>query len=244
MKNRQFTFGILFLTLFICSCKQKPNTQVSSTKDTILKSFFNIVDTLPYYDTTNLDYKFLKAYKENDTLNLKSITEYMQARSVKPWMNRYLKPMAVNKEFDTLKADEAYRFVYESSFCPYFTVASIIQRGKKITVKAIVYENASALNPNPCTIAQQNEISIDSISWVKFQDAILNADFWGLKEDNGYHGCDGNSLDVLGYQKSTEYEGGAKRSYVTRWVKIDRLVEPFMMLLRFCHINKGCLRPS
>jgi hypothetical protein len=168
----------------------------------------------------------------------------MQRRSVKPWMNRYLKPCAINKEFDTLKADEAYRFVYESSFCQYFTVATIIQRGKKITVNAIVYKNASVTDSIPCTIAQQNEITLDSSSWDKFQNAIMYADFWGLKEDNGNHGVDGSSLDVLGYQKSFEY-GAEKRSYVTRWSgSLDGLLVPFMMLLRFCKINKGCIRPA
>jgi hypothetical protein len=237
--------SFIFFEVFIYSCNRnsKPNTS-NATKDSVLSGFFKMVDTLPYYDTNNIDFKFLKAYKNNDTLGLTSIINYIQVRNVKPWMNSYLKPCAKNQEFDTLKADEAYRFVYESSFCPYFTVVTIIQTGDKIKATAIVYENASLMDSIPCTIAQQNEVMLDSISWEKFQDNILATDFWGLKEDNDYHGVDGSSLDVLGYQKS--YRGlGERRSYVTRWSRsMDRLLEPFMMLLRLCKITKGCIRPA
>jgi len=237
--------GFILFALILYSCNRNPNPAISKVKkDTILNSFFSMVDTLPYYDTNNIDFKFLKAYKENDTLGLKSIIDYVQVRSVKPWMNRFLKPCAKNQEFDTLKADEAYRFVYESSFCQYFTVATIIKTGKNIKVNAFVYENASLMDSTPCTIAQQNEITLDSASWEKFQGAILDTDFWGLKEDNGYHGVDGSSLDVLGYQKSLRGMG-ERRSYVTRWSRsMDNLLEPFIMLLRICKITKGCIKPA
>jgi hypothetical protein len=231
--------------VIVYSCNRNPNQTIPKiTKDTVLSSFFSMVDTMPYYDTNNIDFKFLKAYRDNDTLGLTSIIDYVKVRSVKPWMNSYLKPCAKNQEFDTLKADEAYRFVYESSFCKYFTVATIIQKGNNIKASAVVYENASLRDSTPCTIAQQNEVILDSISWEKFQDVIVATDFWGLKEDNDYHGVDGSSLDVLGYQKS--FRGlGERRSYVTRWSRsMDRLLEPFMMLLRFCKITKGCIRPA
>jgi hypothetical protein len=160
-----------------------------------------MIDTLPYYDTNNVDYQLLKAYNQNDTTGLMSITNHIQHTNVKPWMNSYLKPCAKSSEFDTLKADEAYKFVYESAFCDYFTTATIIKRANKITAISVVYKNASLMDSIPCTIAQQNEVSIDSVSWEKLKDAIIVSDFWGLKEDNGYHSVDGHSLDVLGYQK-------------------------------------------
>lgn len=206
-----------------------------------------MVDTLPYYDTTNLNYKILKAFKQNDTSNLEQIVSYINRTSTTPWMHAYLKPCAINVEFDTLTADEAYKFSYESSFCQYYTVATITQRGNKIKANATVYKNASAMDSTPCTIAQQYETEIDSASWVKFQEAIFAADFWGLKEDNEYHGVDGSSLDVQGYQKIFRWNQriGSKRSYVSRWSgSYDNLLGPFMMLLRFCKISEGCIRPG
>lgn len=206
-----------------------------------------MVDTLPYYDTTNLNFKLLKAYKQNDTSNLKEIADYIHRTSTTPWMHDYLKPCAINVEFDTLTADEAYKFSYESSFCEYYTIASITQRGNRIKAIATVYKNASKIDSIPCTIVQQYETNIDSASWVKFQEAIFAVDFWGLKEDNEYHGVDGSSLDVQGYQKN--FKGSrnieSKRCYVSRWSRsMDNLLGPFLMLLQFCKISKGCMRSA
>jgi hypothetical protein len=206
-----------------------------------------MIDTLPYYDTTNLNFKLLKAYKENDTSNLEKIAGYIEHTSTTPWMHDYLKPCAINVGFDTLTADEAYKFSYESSFCKYYTIANIVQRGNKIMATATVYKNASDMDSLPCTIIQQYETEIDSASWVKFQEVIFATDFWGLKEDNEYHGDDGSSLDVQGYQKGFKWTQNiqSRRCYVSRWGRsMDSLLVPFLMLLRFCKISKGCISPG
>jgi hypothetical protein len=250
MRNLQSILIYLLVAIFTYSCSQKPlSNNPSGKKDSLLNSFFKMVDTLPYYDTNNIDYRLLKAYKENDTLSLSIIINYLGNKNVKPWMNSYLKPCAKNQEFDTLKADEAYRFFYESSFCPYFTVATIIQSNNIVKANVVVYKNAEAMDSIPCTIAQHNEITVDSISWSKFKDVMFNTDFWGSKEDNGIHGVDGSTLEVMGYKNSVrEMKGvilrGPKRSYISRWSRsMDRYLDPFMLLLKFCKINTGCIKP-
>ena len=70
---------------------------------------------------------------------------------------------------------------YESSFCQYYTIATITQRGNKIKASAKVYKNSDRMDSIPCSIAQEYETEIDSASWVKFQEAIFAVDFWGLK---------------------------------------------------------------
>jgi hypothetical protein len=206
-----------------------------------------MVDSLPYYDTSNQNFRLLKAYKEDDTSTLKLLTDYIDGTSSTPWMHDYLKPCAINVEFDTLTADEAYKFSYESSFCEYYTIANIVQRGSKIMAATTVYKNASKLDSLPCTIVQQYETEIDSATWVKFQEQILIADFWGSTEDNEYHGNDGSSLDIQGYRKY--FRGNRdvrpRRHYVSRWSRsMDKLLQPLIMLLRFCKISKGCIRPN
>jgi hypothetical protein len=248
MRVLHFKIAFFLVAVLLCSCHQPSNQNNSnSIRDTLLTSFFKMIDTLPYYDTTNLNFKLLKAFKENDTSNLEEITDYIHRTSTTPWMHDYLKPCAVNMEFDTLTADEAYKFSYESSFCEYYTIATITQRGNKVKVNVTVYKNASKLDLIPCTIAQQYETEIDSTSWTKFQEVIFAVDFWGLKEDNEYHGNDGSSLDVQGYQKY--FKGNRniqpRRSYVSRWSRsMDNLLGPFLMLLRFCKIDKGCIGPN
>jgi hypothetical protein len=234
----------ILLATVLYSCHQNSTQNNSAnTRDSVLSSFLNMVDSLPYYDTTNLNFQLVKAYKHNDTSKLKKLAGYIHATSTTPWMHAYLKPCAIHVEFDTLTADEAYKFSYESSFCDYYTIATITKRGNRIKAIATVYKNASTMDSIPCTIAQQYETDIDSASWVKFQQAIFAADFWGLKKDNEYHGVDGSSLAVQGYQRYLK--GNPRRSDVSRWSRsMDNLLPPFLMLLRFCKILKGCIRPS
>jgi hypothetical protein len=231
--------SVFFLiAILLSSCHQDPKiSAANSARDTIFSRFLRMVDTLPYYDTSNLNFRFLKAYKENDTSSLKELSVYIHDARITPWMHKYLKPCAVNVEFDTLTADEAYKFSYESAFCQYYTIANIARRGNIIKASAIVYINASKLDSLPCRVFQQYETEIDSASWAKFRNEILVGDFWGLKEDNEYRGTDGNSLDVQGYKK--DFKGNLsvqpRKCYVSRWSSsMDNLARPFMMLLRFC----------
>ena len=248
MRAHHFKLVIFLVSVLLYSCGQNSNqVKVNSTRDTLLSSFLKMVDTLPYYDTTNLNFKLLKAYRDNDTLKLEEIAGYINRMSTTPWMHSYLKPCAVNIEFDTLTADEAYKFSYSSSFCEYYTIATITQRGNKIKASATVYKNSDRMDSIPCTIAQEYETEIDSTSWVKFQETIFAVDFWGLKEDNEYHGFDGSSLDVQGYQNDFKWNQKIKsrRCYVSRWSRsMDNLLGPFLMLLRFCKITKGCISPG
>jgi hypothetical protein len=248
MSVYQFRLVIFLVALLLNSCRQDlKKKQVYSPRDTLLSSFFKMVDTLPYYDTSNLNFQLLRAYMDNDTSNLKELAGYVHVTSTTPWMHKYLKPCAINMEFDTLMADEAYKFSYESSFCEYYTVANIVQRGSKIRANATVYKNAFEMDSLPCTIIQEYETEIDSVSWARFQEEMVAADFWGSKEDNEYRGIDGSSLGVQGYQKYSMGNRSVqpRRNYVSRWSRsMDNLLTPFMTLLRLCKISKGCIRPG
>ncbi len=248
MRLPQIKIIILLVVPLLYSCRPISNQDNSTvSRDTLLSNFLKMVDTLPYYDTTNLNFKLLKFYQENDTSNLKKIVGSIHNRSTIPWMHAYLKPCAINTEFDTLTADESYKFSYESSFCQYYTIATITQRGSSVKAVATVYLNVSNMDSIPCKIVQQYETDVDSTYWVKFRDAIFVSDFWGLKEDNDYHGTDGSSLDVQGFKKGYTYNRNinSKRSYVSRWSRsMDNLLDPFLMLLRICKIKNGCIFPG
>lgn len=247
MRPLKFILVLFSVAAFYYSCGES-STQPAMrlTRDALLGKFLTMVDTMPYYDTTNLNFKILKAFEENDTTEIEEITSYINRTSTTPWMHSYLKSCAINKEFDTLTADEAYKFSYESSFCSFYTIANIIRRENMIIANVTVYENASKMDSLPCSIVQQYETEVDSLFWIKFQEAIFAADFWGLKERNDSRGVDGSSLDVQGYQK--DFKGmpfiQPKRVYVSRWSNsMDNLLNPFMMILRLCKTTKGCIRP-
>lgn len=71
--------------------------------------------------------------------------------------------------------------------------------------------------------------------------ALVQADFWGLKKDNGVHGLDGNSLTVTGYKKSG-YSPGDQFNYVYRWLWQDYSISaPFNLVLKLSGNKKGCV---
>ena len=246
MSIRPFRVAIPLLAFLFHGCRADPGkNRADSTRDTLVRAYFKRIATLPYYDTSNLNFQLLKAYTNNDTSTLKALADYTGRTSTTPWMNEYLKPCALNLEFDTLTAEEAYRFSYESSFCDYYTIATIVQRGGRIRADATVYKNASKSDSLPCTIVQHGETELDRASWSKFQEEMLVADFWGSAQDNEYSGNDGNSLDVQGYRKFFRGNRGVqpRRHYVSRWSwTMDHLLPPFLLLLRRCKISKGCIR--
>jgi hypothetical protein len=136
-------------------------------------------------------------------------------------------------------------FLYESSFCEYFTIATIVNRDNNFSAYVTVYNNVSRFDSIPCSIVQKKGSQLDKPTWEEFKDAILISDFWGLKEDNGYHGVDGNSLIGLGYVKAFKTPEGffEKRSHVSRWGEsMERLIVPFLKILEYCKIDKGCIK--
>ena len=248
MKYFFVSFGYFAIAVLLSTCDKKtPTDSSTNTRDIILNEFLKSIDSMPYYDTSNINYKFLRAYKENDTLRLKKLNVRSKGANVIPWTKKYLDPCANKNDFDTLTADEAYRFEFYSYMCEYFTVATITQRGGFVKASSVVYKNAFRSDSLPCSIAQQNEIHIDNATWLDFKDILFYTDFWGLKEYNNYDGLDGSTLTVLGYQKMFKsMEGsGPNRAHVFRWSRsMDGLTAPFLMILRVCKINSGCIRPG
>jgi len=239
---------ILALTLFLfllfsCNSNNSPRPNYA-TRDSLLKRHFSMVDTMPYYDTTNVDFKFLKAYSINDTTTLKELQKYLDNINTKAQWELDSDSCIKLKKFVDLEADEAYRFEYRAAFCQSLTTATIIKSGNLIRVNCIVYQPAFFFDSTSCKLIEQKETVLDSISWDKFQSSMNACDFWGLKEDNGHHGNDGNTLKVYGYQRALQWNP-ERRSYVSRWSRsMDNLLSSFIMLLRFCKISKGCLRPA
>jgi len=237
---------VLFLiAILLYSCHQDLNHNKSiSTRDSILNQYLKVIDTLPYYDTANQDYQFLRAYALNDTSTLKNIRDYHTRFKTIPWIDYYLDSSATSQDFSKLNADEAYSFGYYASFCPYYTVTTIFKSGEVIKINSIVYQNADSYDSIPCKIVEQTMLTVDSLSWEKFKESLEVADFWGLKEDNGYHGVDGSSLNILGFQKVGRGHK-ERRAYVTRWNPHNlSITGSFIMLLRFSKIKSGCLTPG
>jgi len=203
-----------------------------------------MTDTIPYYDTSTIDYKLLKAYYKNDTLNLKKLQEYAARVNTKLKWEQDLDSCIDEVKFEDIKSDEAYRFVYSSAFCPYTTLITIIRYGDSFSLRSIVYQYA--WDSTPCKIVDKSSINIDSASWDKFQESLIVADFWGLKQDNGKHGLDGSTLEIYGFKKGTNIQWNPDKStFISRWSPgYAAIFHCFSLLLKFSKTRKGCVTVS
>jgi len=238
-------FILLAFTFFNYSCKTDTSRQTNySTKDSILKKYILMVDTLPYYDTSTIEFKLLKAYSSNDTNTLKKLLGYLENMNTKLDWQINLDSCVKQQAFKDIASEEKYRFTYSSAFCPYKTSTTIIKYKDSTVLNTIVYQYA--WDTLPCKIIDQSTISIDSLSWDKFQESLEVADFWGLKPDNGKHGVDGSTLEVYGFKKGTNSEWDPdKSSFISRWSPAyNSILSSFVLLLKYSKTKKGCMWAS
>ena len=214
-------FIVLAFTFFNYSCKTDTSSQTNySAKDSILEKYISIVDTMPYYDTSTIEFKLLKAYSSNDTNTLKKLVGHLEIMNTKLDWQISLDSCVKQQAFEDISAEEKYRFNYSSAFCPYTTSTTIIKYKDSTVLNTIVYQYA--WDTLPCKIIDKSTISIDSPSWDKFQESLEGADFWGLKPDNGKHGVDGSTLEVYGFKKGTNSEWNPdKSSFIERIPSAD-----------------------
>lgn len=206
---------IIFLPLCCCSCHQPAAPkQHASYKDSLLKDYLSMADTLPYHDKNSVDFKMLRAYCQDDTAGLKRLQENMErANTEMGWPA----DTCIKKEnIRNIKCREAYRFEYSDVFCPDATVETIINYGDSIVIRTVVYQHAQ--DSTPCKIIEQFSTTVDSVHWKEFQDLLAAADFWGLKPGNGKNGLDGNTLTVYGFKKGNDPNRDPdKWSFISRW---------------------------
>jgi len=203
-----------------------------------------MVDTMPYYDTYNIEYKLLKAYSSNDTNTLKKLVGQVENLNTKLDWQINLDSCLKQRAFKDIKAEEKYRFNYSSAFCTYTTSTTIIRYKDSTVLNTIVYQYAR--DTFPFKIIDQSSITIDSLSWDKFQESMEVADFWGLKPDNGKHGVDGSTLEVYGFKKGTNAEWNPdKSSFIKRWSPAyNSILNSFILLLKYSKTKKGCMTAS
>ena len=203
-----------------------------------------MVDTLPYYDTSSIEFKLLKAYSANDTVTLKKNLERFENMNTKADWQTNLDSCIKRQAFKDISSEEKYRFNYSSAFCPYTTSTTIIKYKDSTVLNTIVYQYA--WDTVPCKIIDQSTIIIDSLSWDKFQESLEVADFWGLKTDNGKHGVDGSTLEVYGFKKGTNSEWNPdKSSFIERWSPAyNSILSSFILLLKYSKTKKGCMTAS
>jgi hypothetical protein len=229
----------LFCSLTLTSCTQRDNsTSKYSIRDTVLKEHFLAIDSLPYYDTTEINYRVLKAYQSNDTTFFKNLSTQIKKASE---YKRYWSSMDTcihQQNLKDLGVDEAYRFEFLPAFCSTPINVTVTIKGDSANLHFLLYQNKH--DTVSCKVISEYDKKMSSKEWEEFNDKLSLADIWGLKRENGIHGLDGSTITFIGYQKgNSSFNRPDKICYVNRW-EFSTLHDAFTYLLKISGNKKGC----
>ncbi|MEO7049721.1 MAG: hypothetical protein ABI091_30740 [Ferruginibacter sp.] len=231
---KEFKYQLLiFLGCTFFSCSENNPSIKHTLKDSVLKAHLVEIDSLDFYDTTSIDYKIIKAYYNDDSVQLKKIEQYLYSNKI--FMNQWKfgdTCVHLTKLKDS-KADSIYRFVYSEAFSPYQTNITISKSFDTARIHLIVYQKRR--DTIPCEVIDDFDKKLSVREWNEFNNSLSSADFWGLKEDNGIHGADGSTLTVYAFIKGdNSYWHPQKTQKVSRWVPYNLpIYNSYNLLLKF-----------
>jgi hypothetical protein len=215
--KKTFISILVVWTLFACKQPMK-NFGTDSFNDSIVREYLSWRDTLFMSDTLELDYRVLRAYKNNDTAFFRRLQKQItQLKQYKRWQDTFFHLA----ELKDIGVYQAYRFYYSAGYCDKEITLTITEKDDSINEHFIFYDHpvysSTSQLPVKCHIITEGRRKLTKKDWYNFEDAIDSADFWGLKEDNGERTLDGNSLSVEGYiAGDSVFKTPAKHSGVWR----------------------------
>ncbi len=198
--NSSRIFIFLLISFISVSCNKPKITSKLSSRDSIMDSYFQILDSLPFEDTLSLNFQLLKAYHRNDTAILREV--YLNKVNLSHSVQRVPKRHRcdTNGLVNVMDCDEGYRFSYSASFCDKFAIVTVQKVSGGMALQSVLYQIDS--KTQGCIIVKQGNKKFDDKAWNSFSEELGFADFWGLKEENGDIGLDGSSLNIFGLRKS------------------------------------------
>ncbi|MBC7873130.1 MAG: hypothetical protein H7Y01_03985 [Ferruginibacter sp.] len=210
----------LLSILLIISCNQPDSIRKNeSFKDSVLKQFFSIVDSIGFYDTTTYDFNILKAYANDDTIFFKKMKKNLD-QYVEPHVFNGTDKCILPKKLSDLPVDEAYRFIYTGSFCFFGQSVTISKKGDSIKLHFVDYilpyqENKKMtfsdkngtqyVVDSNCVIVKQFEKSLQPEDWDNLEQALDNTDYWGLKTHNPTPFLDPSFWQIDAYTRQPRY---------------------------------------
>jgi hypothetical protein len=236
---RYFLTLAFFSFLVVTSCTQKDNSDLKySIRDTVLKQHLLELDSLPYYDTTEINYKVLKAYQNNDTTFFKNLSNQIKKQKEYKQYWSLMDTCIHQPALQDLGADEAYRFVFLPAFCSTPINITVTKKGDSANLHFLLYQNQH--DTVSCKVVSEFDKKLTSKEWEEFNDKLSLADIWGLKRENGIHGLDGSTITFIGFEKGNpSFNRPDKICYVNRW-EFSTLHDALTFILKISGNKKGC----
>jgi hypothetical protein len=240
----------LIYLIFLFSCKQKETKSQVSLRDTALSTYLKAMDSIPAYDTANTDFRMLRAYYRNDTNYLQEYLEnrkqYLVHLKKEDYKLDHVYPdSCIHQErLDRTDYEEAYRFKYTQSFCPYKVNVTVSRKADSIVLSFVLYKPADdpQFNTTGCKIIEQYSKTLSLRDWTEIHNAMTHADFWALSRINDIGGFDGSTLEVEGFlNEHLKTPHPPKYHVVRRWIgSSSALFDAFVTVLKSSRDKEGC----
>lgn len=235
---KHLTTVAIFFTALFASCNNRADNSVKySLRDSITKKHLEWFDSSSYSDTTDINYKMLKAYIANDISFFKKLNTDMEKGQKFKHQQENNDSCIHQLPLQNLGADEAYRFVYTEAFCQYKINVTISKTGDSSKIHFIILQDG--WRNDTCKVINEFDRKITRYEWDDFLRLMEDADFWGLKSHNGRRGLDGSDLVTTGFTKDYVYDSKPKFNYVYRWGN-STLSVPFSFVLKLSGNKQWC----
>jgi hypothetical protein len=201
----------LILVLILVGCKH-PSEQ--AYRDKVLNNYFSITDSSAKFDTSDINFRILKAYHQNDTTALKELDNYIhQQKNARPNWDLWNSDIPLSP-LKKLNADVAFRFIFSVADAPAYEVITLTMKDTAYKLHYLYYFH----DRQAASFEKRKEFDkkINEKDWQEIAGKLLEADFWGLKSEGNGRGFDGNDLTVIGYQKWDNME---RHHFVHRWMR-------------------------
>lgn len=223
---------LLVLFIFLISCKEKATISKTPANfpDSIIKEYLAQTDSLEFYDTTDYDFRVLKAYSKKDTGFFRKMQKDIEDARRYRGKNSLIDSCFTLKKLSDLNVDEVYRFLHSESFCFYNQFVTISRKGNSILLhyleisfgpdgKVIEYQNKNGnkkIGPG-CKVEKEFSRLLNTKDWELLERSLENADYWLLKERQLHGCCDGSFWTIDGYVRKPLYYTGQQVHSVYRW---------------------------
>jgi hypothetical protein len=229
MKYYYYLFLFLF-ALSYHSCTDSNNQKLTFNKDAALKQYLLTLESLPYFDTTDKNYKVMKAYQNNDSSFFMDLENNQKREIIHLKSQEFVDSSLQLKKLESFGAEHAYRFSTTSSFEKKKMVVTVTKKGDAINLHLLVYH--AKYDSMHCNLIIDTKIDkkLSSENWNDFYNKLMYADIWGLKRENGIGGNDGGTLTFIAYENDTLLQRFVRQCYIYRW-GYSSLGEPFHYLI-------------
>jgi len=237
MRLKQIS-NIAFLLLFF-ACKTKNESNLNSTnKDTVIKEFLKYTSQIQSYDTSNYNYKIIKAHFYNDTIFLKQVTADIE-RSKQQKNTSFPDSIRRHPNIIKMDVDEVYQLNYSETFCNFSFYFTISKKGDSIKLNSVIYQENR--EPSFLKLFKESEVKLSLANWEEFEHLIEYADFWGLTQYKEFGCCDGDFLSVEAIERNRFDHRIVKQHKVDRqFVSNTAMYSAYSLLAKFANLKKGC----